>query len=299
MRRRAFLKTVPAAFATPLLASETSSAKPSIPSINQTALNQHGWETADSKPVVPSFTEEDHQKMVRETEWGLNTFHGTKISDAVANATPLESVRPLQHIWAAHVKPSDKSEDLSWTGRETEEATAQIDGTTEAAYEKYIEGSILDGELDHVAEVHKKAAKQATTGVLGQIPVVGPLFSNAVSWGWTPKTSVTTATGDTAHISQYYFSIPVAALSPDAEDKVDEETSLDYRGIYIDWFTGNNEFYAAGAVYPQNRKHLNQRLSKAFDSGAMDVDLLGNTDYTLDTSKTYEQDILELLTKIK
>ncbi|WP_313694136.1 hypothetical protein [Halorarum halobium] len=297
MHRRTFLKGALSAFAIPSL-SLSVAAEPSTPSISQTDLSQYGWKVTDPTPTIPSFSDSGRKEDVQKTSWGLNAFHGTNLPGKIEEATPLEDVDPLKHIWTTHVTTTDEDTKQVWTGSESGEAAASIDGTTEAAFEKYVTESVLQGEMEFRGEFHRKAAKQGTTGLLGQIPTFGPLIAQLTSWVWDMKTSVTTATEDTAHISQYYFSVPLTAISSDAESKVDEEVSLDYRGIYIDWFTDDNEFYAAGGVYPQSMEHMNVRLSEAFDSGMVDIDLGIDPEIQMETSRGFEKEVLDLLRKV-
>lgn len=284
--------------AVPILSSQ-SSAKSSPPTIKRSFLSKHGWTAVDSPPRTPSFTDDGHTEDLRKTSWTQNAFYGTTLPSAVEEVSPLEDVNPLKHIWATRVTPSDHNTKLAWTGGESGEAIVTIDGTTEAAFQRYVTEEILGAGMEYRGEYHRKGAKQGSLWGLSNVPWIGSLLSQGASLEWDMQSSITTGTGDTAHISQYFYSIPVTSFSSDAEENIDNEVSLDYRGLYIDWFTADNEFYAAGGVYPQDEQHLNARLSQAFDEGLGDWDGWGSDpDFTLGTDGNYEQEMVELLANI-
>lgn len=157
--------------------------------------------------------------------------------------------------------------------------------------------SILEGDIEFRGEWHRKAVEEGTGGLLGSLPgPLGTTLETAFSWKWNLTTSVTTETGNTSHISEYYFSLPLTSVSADAEEQVETETALDFRGLYIDWFAEGNVFYAAGGIYPESENRLNEQLTDGFDSGILDFN---PPEFDISTDGAYEQEMIELLKEVE
>lgn len=210
-------------------------ASPRPPRIAQSELEAHGWEEVDTKPDLPPVINEDHPEDVDKTTFRLNAFYGTDLPAEIKSKTPLGDVRPLKHIWTACVTTTDATTEAVWNEGESAETAASIDGTAEEAFERYIQDSILDGDVEFRGEWHRKAVEEGTGGLLGSLPEpAGSILETAFSWKWNMTTTITTETGNTSHISEYYFSLPLTSVSDDAEENVESETALDFRGLYID-----------------------------------------------------------------
>lgn len=299
MKRRRFIRSVgsivgASALPTTSVAGETTTSRP--PEIAQAVLDAYGWEQVGEVSELPSFTDEDHIENVEKTTFRLNAYHSTDLSEAIERATPLQGVRPLKHLWAARVTTDDKETEAIWNEGETAEAAAGIDGTTEEAFERYIEGSILEGNVEFHGEWHRKAVEEASGSVIGEIPIVGSGLATVFSWKWNLTTTITTKTGNTSHISEYYFSLPLSSISASAQQKIETETSLDFRGMYVDWFAEGNVFYAAGGIYPEDEARLNEQLSDGFDEGLLDFD---PPEFNISTDEDYEQEMLQLLREVR
>lgn len=298
MQRRHFLQSSAAAVLSASVlpsiasASESDTSQTAIPS---TQLNT-GWSSVDEQLSVPGFDDEEHVENKEITEWNLDAFHGQAISKAVEEATPFTDVHPLTHLWTATVIPVEGEEFETWQKGESAEFTTDIDATTEKAFEQYMEDEVLQEELYYAGEYHRGAAKQTAGWVAGLLPFnLGYAYDVFVSnWLWKSQDSVTTHSEISASISQYYFGLPLTAISPDAEQHVENETTVDFRGVYIDWFSEDEVFNAAGAVYPENRGNLESQLEDGLDEGLADFPSV-----KLDTKEEYEPDILKMLREVR
>ncbi|ELZ68778.1 hypothetical protein C457_10971 [Haloferax prahovense DSM 18310] len=226
----------------------------------------------------------------------MSAFHGAAVRDAIEEETPFEGVRPLKHIWAARVTTDDEDAKRIWKEGEGAEVASDIDSTTEHVFEQFMEKNVLDGKLEFSGEWHRKAVSEGAGFLVGLVPVIGDGLSTAFSWKWDLQTTLTTATGATASISEYYFSLSLSSIAENAEEEIENEVDIDFRGIYIDWFTEGNVFYSMGGVYPESEERLNEQLTDGFDAGIMDFD---PPDFDISTGGMYEQEMLDLLSKVK
>lgn len=297
MQRRRFLQSSAAVLSASVLsstaaASESDTSQPVIPSGE---LQANSWTAMDSQPSLPDFVDADHRENVELTQWDLNAFHGEKIHREVEKATPFTDVRPLSHIWTATVTPAEGEEFELWRKGESAESLTDIDDTTEEAYERYMENQVLNGELEYVGEWHRKAVKEGAGLLAGKLPF-GDLFAILMSWKWELQGSLTTHSGVSASISEYYFGLPLTAISPDAEQHVENETTVDFRGLYIDWFAQDGVFKAAGAVYPEDRENLTSQIEKGLDDTIIPFD---TPEFDIDTREEYEPEMIELLSEFR
>ena len=298
MRRRQFIRSSCTLALTPFISKIVSanSVSDRPPKIPEDHLDSYGWEMSSTNLELPDFEESKHIKNLQKTSWGLNAFHGTSVRDAIEEKTPFEEVRPLKHIWAARVTTDDEDTKGIWTEGEEAEAVSNIDSTTEHIFEQFMENDVLDGRLEFRGEWHRKAVSEGGGFLVGLVPVIGDGLSTAFSWKWDLQTTLTTATGNTGSISEYYFSLPLNAIAENAEEEIENEVNLDFRGIYIDWFAEGNVFYSIGGVYPESEKRLNEQLTEGFDAGILDFD---PPEFNISTDGMYEQEMLDLLSKIE
>lgn len=298
MRRRQFIRSSCTLALTPSISTIVSanSVSDRPPKIPDDHLNSYGWVISSSKSELPEFEESKHIENIRKTSWGLNAFHGTSVRDAIEEETPFEGVRPLKHIWAARVTTDDEDTKGIWTEGEEAEAVSNIDSTTEHVFEQFMEKDVLDGRLEFRGEWHRKAVSEGAGFLAGLVPVIGDGLSTAFSWKWDLQTTLTTATGNSGSISEYYFSLPLNSIAENAEEEIENEVNLDFRGIYIDWFAEGNVFYSIGGVYPESEKRLNEQLTEGFDSGILDFD---PPEFNISTDGMYEQEMLDLLSKVE
>jgi hypothetical protein len=295
MQRRHFLRSSAAALSVSALspaavASESDTTPTAIPSSRLTS----GWGSVDEKLSLPEFDEKTHEENVQLTEWNLDAFHNKTISNAVEESTPFSDVHPLTHLWTATVTPAEDEEFQSWQKGESAELTTDIDATTEAAFEHYVQNEILSEELYFAGEWHRKAGNELIGQILGTIPWLGAPIETFWSWKWEMQDTVSTYSGVSSTISEYYYGLPLTAISEGAEQHVENETTVDFRGLYIDWFSQDGVFTAAGAVYPENRNNLQNQLEDGLDEGITDF-----PEVTLDTEKEYEPQVLKMLQKVR
>lgn len=251
MNRRKYLQTTCSLLGASMIPVGLAEAQneSSTLSISQTEFDAHGWRVAEKKPTLPSFPDEKHTENLEKTAWNLNAFYGAELPTQIEQSTPFENVRPLQHIWTARVTTTDETTKTIWRKGEAAEHVSNIDDTTEAAYEHFVQNSVLDSELKYRGEWHRKAVEEGAGFLSGLLPGgLGTAIDVALSWKWEMQSSIATETGNTATISEYYFSLPVKAISPDADEHVENELNLDFRGLYIDWFEKDDVFYATGGV---------------------------------------------------
>ena len=297
MKRRQFIHSSCSLALIPFVSTTVSanSASNRRPKIPEDHLNGYGWERSSTSPEISGFEDSEHIENNQETSWGMNAFHGTAVRDAIEEETPFRRVRPLKHIWAARVTTDDEDTKRIWTEGEMAEAVSNIDSTTEHVFEQFMENSVLDGQLEFRGEWHRKAVSEGAGSLAGLVPG-GDVLYTMLSWTWDLQTTLTTATGNTASISEYYFSLPLNAIAENAEEEIENEVDLDFRGIYIDWFTEGNVFYSTGGVYPESEARLNEQLTDGFDAGVLDFD---TPEFDISTDEMYEQEMLDLLSKIE
>jgi|AntDeeMinimDraft_4_1070355.scaffolds.fasta_scaffold10344_3 hypothetical protein len=159
-----------------------------------------------------------------------------------------------------------------------------------------MQNSVLDGHLKFRGEWHRKAASEGAGFLGGLVPGIGDGISTAISWKWDLQTTLTTAPGNTASLSEYYFSLPIGAISENAEDEIENEVDIDFRGLYIDWFVEENVFYSMGGVYPESEERLSEQLTNGFDGGILDFN---TPEFEISTDGIYEQEMLDLLSKVE
>ena len=299
MRRRQFIRSGSILALTPFVSTTVSAEDNNSkqrPKIPQDQLDVYNWEKSSTTPDLPEFEDAEHIENVQKTDWKLNAFHGTAVRDAIEEKTPFTGVKPLKHIWAAKVTTDDDYTEIVWSEGAASEVASNIDSTTESVFQRFVENQPVDGEFNELLEWHRGVAKQGIEYTLSQIPYVGSVASGISSSEWDLSTSETTATGHTPSISEHYVSLPLSAIAENGGEEVENEVDLDFRGIYIDWFTEDNVFYSVGGIYPESEERLNEQLTDGFDDGVLDF---SPPDFDISTERAYEQEMLDLVSKVR